>query len=110
MDWPATSFTRIPLRSLPVDQVAGEIGAANFTGATVAGVRMRVVDYTAGYVADHWCDLGHFGYVLAGAITIELRDKSAVALSAGEAFLVSTLGDAPHRLVSPEGATVLLVD
>lgn len=72
---------------------------------------MRVVDYPAGFVMDHWCDLGHFGFVLSGAITIEFTGgKVPSHLTTGEGFIVSTDGDSSHRVVTATGGKVLLLD
>jgi hypothetical protein len=52
---------------------------------------------TAGYLADHWCDLGHVLYVLEGELDTELRDGRTFKLLPGMSYQVSHNGDAPHR-------------
>ena len=110
MDYPKCSFTRIPFPALPQQEHVGKTGAMLFRQADQAGIRMRVVDYAPGYLTDHWCDRGHFAYVLAGVVTIELQGKDSHVVQTGEAFVVSTGGDAAHRLSTKDGARVLLVD
>ena len=110
MDYPTCKFTTISFPTLPEQEMAGETGSMQFRQADQAGVRMRIVDYGPGYLTDHWCDRGHFAYVLTGEVTIELQHKDSHVLKAGDAFLVSTGGDAPHRLRTAGGARLVLVD
>lgn len=105
-----------PFIALSFDQFTKEVmpgetdAIALFSQANAGGVRMRVVDYEPGFLLDHWCDIGHFGYVLSGVLIVELAGKPTHCLSAGEGFLVSTLGDAAHRVSTEKGARVLLLD
>ncbi|MEM6832001.1 MAG: DHCW motif cupin fold protein [Pseudomonadota bacterium] len=104
-------FTVIAFDKLKLQTTPGETAAAaNFTQMDAGGMRMRIVNYEPGYLADHWCDIGHFGYVLSGQVTLELKDKPSHSLSAGEAFLVSSYGDASHRVYTKSGAKLLILD
>lgn len=107
---------RCPFRVVSFDtlekmHMAGETEAfAVYAQDNAGGIRMRVVDYAPGFLLDHWCDIGHFGYVLSGEVMIELRGKPSQHLKAGEAFLVSTDGDASHRVYTESGVRMLLLD
>lgn len=104
-------FTVIPFEKLKLQTMPGEtVAVANFTQMDAGGVRMRIVEYEPGYLADHWCDIGHFGYVLSGNVTLELKDKPSQLLKEGEAFLVSSYGDAAHRVYTKWGARLLILD
>lgn len=106
-----TPFTKLAFDSEPLQPMPGEACApAMYRQLDAPGIRMRTVDYPAGFVMDHWCDVGHFAYVLAGEITIEFTSKAPCRLQAGEGFIVSTDGDASHRVVTAVGAKVLLLD
>ena len=59
----------------------------------MGNVRARVVEYSAGYVADHWCERGHVIYVLEGELINELRDGRSNVLTAGQGYVV----DLPDR-------------
>ena len=72
--------------------------------------RLRHVEYTAGYLADHWCDRGHVLYVLEGRLDTELRDGRRFTLTAGMSYQVSDFGDAAHRSSTPTGAKLFIVD
>jgi hypothetical protein len=70
---------------------------------------LRIVEYTPGYVADHWCSKGHVVLCLSGFLDIELRDGTSVCLKSGQSFYVGD-GDPPHRSSAPQGAKLFIVD
>jgi hypothetical protein len=70
-------------RQVPTATHAGETGSAIARGCDLGGVQLRIVEYGAGYRADHWCAKGHVVHVLAGALVIEHDDGRRFALSAG---------------------------
>ena len=76
----------------------------------LSDMQLRVVDYGAGYLADHWCAEGHIVFVLAGALTIEHRDGSRYELTAGMSWHAGEGEGAPHRVVSEIGARAFIVD
>ena len=85
----------------------GETGDAIWRTFTIGDLRVRQVEYTPGYLADHWCDLGHVLYVLEGELDTELRDGRTFKLLPGMSYQVSTTGDAPHRSSTRTGANSL---
>lgn len=110
MKLPDLPFTAVDWPQVPALEVPGERGISHWRNFEVPGLRVRVVDYGAGFVADHWCDRGHVLYVLKGALVVELRDGRAVPLGTGAGFQVSDHGDAAHRVRSKMGARVFIVD
>jgi quercetin dioxygenase-like cupin family protein len=70
---------------------------------------VRMVDFTPGYSADHWCARGHIAFVVAGSLKIALGDGRSFDLRAGSSFHV---GDEAgrHRVTSDTGAKVFIVD
>jgi hypothetical protein len=88
---------------------AGEVGMALWRTLEVGNVRVRQVDYTPGYVADHWCSRGHVLLVLEGELHTELRDGRRFVLKAGTSYQVAD-GAEPHRSSSPLGARLFIVD
>lgn len=106
-----TRFTKLDFAAQQPGNMPGEAGtAASCKQIDAAGIRMRVVDYAPGFVGDHWCELGHFGLVLSGEVTIEFTGREPCRIGTGEGFLVSTGGDAPHRVSAPSGGRMLLLD
>jgi hypothetical protein len=73
-------------------------------------VRVRLVECSAGYMADHWCDLGHVLYVLEGELGTELRDGRTFKLRLGMSYQVSDHGDATHCSSMQTGPQLFIVD
>ena len=88
----------------------GVTGVAYWRTKSFGNIRVRMVEYTPGYLADHWCDRGHILYVIEGEIISELKDGRSVTLSAGMGYHVSDFGDAAHRSFAPKGAKIFIVD
>jgi quercetin dioxygenase-like cupin family protein len=87
----------------------GEAGVATWRTREVGNLRVRRVDYSPGYVADHWCERGHVVLVLEGEVCTELRDGREVSLGPGQSYVVAD-GDGAHRSRSPLGARLFIVD
>jgi hypothetical protein len=68
-----------------------------------------MVEYSAGYVADHWCRRGHVLLVLEGELLTELQDGRVYTLTSGMSYQVAE-GIEPHRSRSPSGARLFVVD
>jgi len=73
-------------------------------------IRVRMVEYTPGYLADHWCNRGHVLYVLEGELETELNDGRRFTLRPGMSYQVSDVGDAAHRSATSTGAKLFIVD
>ncbi len=101
-----TDWSRAPATTIP-----GASGAAEARARQIGEVQLRIVDYGAGYLADHWCSKGHIIYVISGALAIEHEDGApAGLLTAGMSWHVAD-GEAPaHRVRSGTGARVFIVD
>jgi len=76
----------------------------------IGELRVRMVEYTPEYLADHWCDRGHVLYVLEGELETELRDGRRFRLLPGMSYQVSDFGDAAHRSSTKPGAKLFIVD
>jgi quercetin dioxygenase-like cupin family protein len=87
----------------------GETGLARWRTVEVGNVRVRMVEYSPGYVADHWCERGHVILVLEGELVTELRDGRRFVLTPGVSYQVADR-DGAHRSVSPKGARLFIVD
>jgi len=98
-DWSQVSPTEHP----------GDQGNAIWRTRTFADIRVRMVEYSPGYLANHWCSKGHVLLCLAGFLDIELGDGTRLCLKAGQSYHVGD-GDPPHRSSAPEGATLFIVD
>ena len=103
-------FTTTDWSSVEPTEHAGERGLAYWRTQNVGDVRVRMVEYTPGYLADHWCRKGHILFVTAGALSIEHQDGRRYELSMGMSYDVPDDDTAPHRLTSDRGASVFIVD
>ena len=88
---------------------AGEKGKALWRTRTFGDIRVRMVEYTPGYVADHWCVKGHVLLCMTGFLDIELGDGTRLCLKEGQSYHVGD-GEPPHRSSAPEGAQLFIVD
>ncbi|MBL8620399.1 MAG: DHCW motif cupin fold protein [Myxococcales bacterium] len=87
----------------------GAPGTATWRTITAGTARVRLVEYSPGYVADHWCAKGHVVLVLDGELISEQQDGSRATLTAGQVYVVAD-GDGAHRSHSPRGARLFIVD
>ena len=110
MKLPALPFTTTDWSALPAVEYPGETGKALWRTFAVGDLRVRMVEYSAGYLADHWCDRGHVLFVLEGELDSELRDGQTFKLTAGMSYQVSDFGDAAHRSSTRTGAKLFIVD
>lgn len=88
---------------------AGETGAAYWRTRNFAGIRVRMVEYTPGYLADHWCEKGHILFCLEGELHTELEDGRTFVLQPGMSYQVAD-GAEPHRSSTSIGAKLFVVD
>lgn len=110
MKIPPLPFTVTDWAKVPATEHPGETGAAYWRTVNIGDIRVRAVEYTPGYLADHWCDRGHVLYVLEGELHTELKDGRTFTLTAGMSYQVSDHGDAAHRSSTRTGAKLFIVD
>jgi uncharacterized cupin superfamily protein len=110
MKLPTLPYTPVHWDTLPATEHKGETGTALWRTLTNGDVRMRVVELSPGYLADHWCDRGHVVYVLEGEVTSELQDGRSFVMKPGMGYTVSDFGDKPHRSWTTQGARMFIVD
>ena len=88
---------------------AGEAGTAFWRTRTFGGIRVRIVEYSPGYVADHWCSKGHVVLCLEGEFITELSDGRTFTMTPGKSYQVAD-GESSHRSTSKSGAKLFIVD
>lgn len=98
-DWAALEPTRHP----------GERGFALWRTRQLGPIRVRMLEYSPGYAADHWCEKGHILLCLEGELETELRDGRVFVLRPGMSYQVADGAEA-HRSRSPRGAKLFVVD
>jgi len=87
----------------------GEKGSATWQTIQFDGLRIRIVVYSAGYLADHWCRKGHIVHCLDGAFVSEMETGESFALTKGMTYVVSDEFSS-HRSVSEQGVKLLIID
>jgi hypothetical protein len=100
-----TDWSRIPAQTQ-----SGASGTTTARACSLGEIQIRLVEYSAGYVADHWCSKGHIVYVVAGQLVIEHQDGNRHSLAAGMSYHVADDEGPPHRVLSDGGATLFIVD
>ncbi|NQV84066.1 MAG: DHCW motif cupin fold protein [Rhodospirillales bacterium] len=87
----------------------GETGVAYWQTRNFGDIRVRLVEYTPGYLADHWCAKGHILFCLEGELRTELKDGREFILKPGMSYQVADNAE-PHRSVTSVGAKLFVVD
>lgn len=87
----------------------GDQGQATWRTVKFNDIRVRMVDYSPGYVADHWCTKGHILLCLAGELHTELADGRRFVLTPGVSYQVADDAE-PHRSFTTTGAQLFIVD
>jgi hypothetical protein len=94
---------------VPPSELRGETGFALWKTQTFGDIRVRMVEYSPGYAADHWCSKGHVILCLEGMLDIELGDGKQLGLKPGQSYHVGDC-DPPHRTSTATGAKLFIVD
>ena len=107
-------MTNIPFgisewENIPTTEHLGSSGHALWRTQQFGDIRVRMVVYSPGYVADHWCDKGHILLCLAGRLDTELADGHIFTLTPGMSYQVAD-ATSPHRSSTEIGATLFIVD
>jgi len=104
-----TPFIITEWGEVPPTEHAGEAGRAIWRTRQFGDIRVRMVEYTPGYAADHWCIKGHILYCLEGELRTELKDGRTFTLRAGMSYQVADNAE-PHRSSTLVGARLFIVD
>src|SRR5277367_2295988 len=102
MQIPAFPFTVTDWAGVEVTEHPGTTGKALWKTLMIGDVRVRMVEYTPGYLADHWCERGHILLVLEGELVTELQGGGGVKLRPGMSYEVSN-GASSHRSATATG-------
>ena len=95
--------------SVSKEEHQGETGTSYWQVQMVNDIRVRQVEYSPGYKADHWCSKGHIIYCIEGELITELEDGRRMKLSTGMCYFVGDHCDA-HRSSTSTGCKLFIVD
>jgi hypothetical protein len=87
----------------------GQTGSAFWKTLQLPGIRIRVVTYSAGYLADHWCRKGHIVHCLEGELTTEQENGERSLLRQGMTYVVSD-NLSSHRSIASREVKLLIID
>ena len=94
---------------IEVTQHPGKAGVATWRTQQFGDIRVRLVEYSLGYLADHWCEKGHILLCLEGELHTELGDGRKFSLTPGMSYQVAD-GAEPHRSSTSGGVKLFIVD
>lgn len=103
-------FTLTDWNSLAGVEHKGETGTSTWKTIDAGGVRVRVVEYSPRFKADHWCGRGHILLVLDGELEIIVQGGGVHILKKGMGFAAGDDPARPHLVLSSNGARVFIVD
>jgi hypothetical protein len=103
------NFQTIDWSAIAKSVHTGETGEAFWQTLQFPGLRIRIVEYSPGYIADHWCRKGHIVHCLEGEFVSEMKTGETFALTSGMTYVVSDELSS-HRSVSKNGVELLIVD
>jgi len=102
-------FQTIDWNSINSTEHNGETGMSFRRTIQFEGLRLRIVEYSKGYLADHWCKLGHIVHCLEGEFISELENGERFILTKGMTYIVSN-DLSSHRSYSENGVKLLIID
>ncbi|HRA30175.1 MAG TPA: DHCW motif cupin fold protein [Acinetobacter johnsonii] len=94
---------------IPPTRHTGDQGYALWRTQQFDAIRVRMVEYSENYLADHWCSKGHILLCLEGELHTELDDGRSFTLTAGMSYQVADQAEA-HRSSTSKGAKLFIVD
>lgn len=102
-------FQTLDWSSIPKEEKKGETGFVYSQVFMMGDIRVRKVEYSAGYKADHWCKKGHIILCMKGEMDTELDDGRIMRLTAGMTYFVGDNCEA-HRSSTQGGCKLFIVD
>ena len=102
-------FQSIDWDLIPKSKHTGKTGTAWWQTVKFEGLRIRLVEYSPGYMADHWCEKGHIVHCLEGQFISELKDGNKSVIGKGMSYVVSD-NLSSHRSVSEGGVKLMIID
>lgn len=102
-------FCTVDWATVEPTEHTGEQGIAYWRTRQFGPIRVRMVEYSPGYFADHWCSKGHILFCFEGKLETELSDGRQFVLTPGMSYQVAD-GAEPHRSRTDVGAKLFIVD
>jgi hypothetical protein len=110
MELAKLSIGAIDWSNVPAFVQPGETGTAEIRVHNLGDITLRIVAYSRGFKADHWCAKGHIVHVISGSLVMEYEDQSRTAVSEGMSWRAPDDARPRHRVLCEAGATLFVVD
>ncbi|CAN5317722.1 DHCW motif cupin fold protein [soil metagenome] len=105
----AIPFQTINWENVPKTEHKGEQGTSWWQVIEQDGIRIRIVEYAKGYLADHWCRKGHIVHCMEGEFITEMKNGEKTLLQKGQSYIVSD-EMSEHKSFSADGVKLLIID
>lgn len=102
-------FQLIDWANIPKEEHKGETGTSFWQTIQYDRLRIRIVEYNAGYLADHWCKKGHIVHCLEGEVVNEQENGGKHLLKPEMTYIVSDEMSS-HRSVARDKVRLLIID
>lgn len=102
-------FSTIDWDTIPKTEHTGETGTSFWQTVQFEGLRIRIVEYSEGYLADHWCQKGHIVHCLKGEFITEQQNGENFVMKEGMTYIVSD-DLSSHRSFAEKGVRLLIID
>ncbi len=102
-------YTTLDWNKVERTEHTGETGTSYWQTLQFGGLRIRMVEYSQGYLADHWCQKGHIVHCLEGEFISELQNGEKTTMTKGMSFVVSDDASS-HRSYSANGTKLMIID
>lgn len=102
-------FNSIDWTSVEKTEHKGDTGVAYWQTLQFDKIRVRLVEYSENYFADHQYQKGHIVHCLEGEFVSELENGEKLSLTKGMSYIVSD-DLSSHRSISKNGVKLLIID
>ena len=102
-------FETIKWSEVAIEEHPGDTGFATWKVKKLNDIRVRLVEYSPGYKANHWCSKGHVLFCMDGEMDTELEDGRVMKLTKGMCYFVGDNNEA-HRSSTSTGCKLFIVD
>ena len=109
LEMPPIPYQTIDWNTIPQTEHPGTTGTSFWKTIQLPGIRLRMVEYSKDYLADHWCQKGHIVHCLEGEFISEMENGDKTIMTKGMTYIVSD-NLSSHRSISENGAILFITD
>ena len=102
-------FQTLDWAGIKAEEHLGTTGKAIWKIFQMGNIRIRMVEYSANYLANHWCNKGHIIFCISGEMATKLDDGREFILTKGMTYHVGDNSN-PHCSQSENGCNLFIVD